>query len=253
MTISEINAFMARGYSKWYHNGDSRETCDDWLKAWDGIKAIMDESGIKNVWELNRKYDWEGELPSNMVQELEGELHNAGLDDSKYFEKRIEYCKELLNYVEDESSEQGNTRRAIADSHFYLGNEAECDRLYSEWLEADPKWGWGYVGWASVYESGRIGQGKDTAKAAEIYERVLSVYDLRDRISYVDNALSFYEELRDREKVSELRMELSRLQAASPNQTTMHRQVPVESDKVGRNDPCPCGSGKKYKKCCGKE
>jgi hypothetical protein len=23
--------------------------------------------------------------------------------------------------------------------------------------------------------------------------------------------------------------------------------------KVGRNDPCPCGSGKKYKKCCGKQ
>jgi preprotein translocase subunit SecA len=22
--------------------------------------------------------------------------------------------------------------------------------------------------------------------------------------------------------------------------------------KVGRNDPCPCGSGKKFKKCCGK-
>ncbi|PSW65989.1 hypothetical protein C0W88_06310 [Photobacterium leiognathi subsp. mandapamensis] len=27
---------------------------------------------------------------------------------------------------------------------------------------------------------------------------------------------------------------------------------PVKSDKtVGRNDPCPCGSGKKFKKCCG--
>jgi len=25
-----------------------------------------------------------------------------------------------------------------------------------------------------------------------------------------------------------------------------------ESPKVGRNDPCPCGSGKKYKKCCGR-
>lgn len=25
----------------------------------------------------------------------------------------------------------------------------------------------------------------------------------------------------------------------------------VKNDKVGRNDPCPCGSGKKYKKCCG--
>jgi preprotein translocase subunit SecA len=30
--------------------------------------------------------------------------------------------------------------------------------------------------------------------------------------------------------------------------------APIKSDqpKVGRNDPCPCGSGKKYKKCCGK-
>ena len=25
-----------------------------------------------------------------------------------------------------------------------------------------------------------------------------------------------------------------------------------ESPRIGRNDPCPCGSGKKYKKCCGK-
>ncbi len=27
---------------------------------------------------------------------------------------------------------------------------------------------------------------------------------------------------------------------------------PAKSVKIGRNDPCPCGSGKKYKKCCGK-
>ena len=26
----------------------------------------------------------------------------------------------------------------------------------------------------------------------------------------------------------------------------------VAEEKIGRNDPCPCGSGKKYKKCCGK-
>lgn len=25
----------------------------------------------------------------------------------------------------------------------------------------------------------------------------------------------------------------------------------INENKVGRNDPCPCGSGKKYKKCCG--
>ena len=34
-----------------------------------------------------------------------------------------------------------------------------------------------------------------------------------------------------------------------PGTKTEQRQ----SDKVGRNAPCPCGSGKKYKKCCGAE
>jgi hypothetical protein len=29
------------------------------------------------------------------------------------------------------------------------------------------------------------------------------------------------------------------------------RHLPVGAQKVGRNDPCPCGSGKKFKKCCG--
>ncbi len=26
--------------------------------------------------------------------------------------------------------------------------------------------------------------------------------------------------------------------------------VPCKVEKIGRNDPCPCGSGKKFKKCC---
>lgn len=30
------------------------------------------------------------------------------------------------------------------------------------------------------------------------------------------------------------------------------QQTIVKEKKIGRNDPCPCGSGKKYKKCCGK-
>jgi preprotein translocase subunit SecA len=33
----------------------------------------------------------------------------------------------------------------------------------------------------------------------------------------------------------------------------LQAHTPVVKDKVpGRNDPCPCGSGKKYKQCCGK-
>lgn len=32
---------------------------------------------------------------------------------------------------------------------------------------------------------------------------------------------------------------------------TMPRQFFTPTNKIGRNDPCPCGSGKKYKRCCG--
>lgn len=33
----------------------------------------------------------------------------------------------------------------------------------------------------------------------------------------------------------------------------LNRPMPLRNHpvKVGRNDPCPCGSGRKYKKCCG--
>lgn len=29
-----------------------------------------------------------------------------------------------------------------------------------------------------------------------------------------------------------------------------HSHEPIHVTKIGRNEPCPCGSGKKYKKCC---
>ncbi|HED24391.1 MAG TPA: preprotein translocase subunit SecA [Firmicutes bacterium] len=38
----------------------------------------------------------------------------------------------------------------------------------------------------------------------------------------------------------------------STGQSRPAKPEPVKVQKVGRNDPCPCGSGKKYKKCCGK-
>ena len=39
-----------------------------------------------------------------------------------------------------------------------------------------------------------------------------------------------------------------------PNKSSNEKAQPIKNDgpKVGRNDPCPCGSGKKYKNCCGK-
>ena len=51
------------------------------------------------------------------------------------------------------------------------------------------------------------------------------------------------EEIRQKQKQDYI---MSRGEDTPENKTVKH-----DKDKVGRNDPCPCGSGKKYKKCCG--
>jgi preprotein translocase subunit SecA len=45
--------------------------------------------------------------------------------------------------------------------------------------------------------------------------------------------------------------EQQRAAAQAPQGEQKVKQIKLEQPKVGRNDPCPCGSGKKYKKCCG--
>jgi preprotein translocase subunit SecA len=45
--------------------------------------------------------------------------------------------------------------------------------------------------------------------------------------------------------------ELAELQFVGGDASSSSKKTVVKGAKVGRNDPCPCGSGKKYKKCCG--
>jgi preprotein translocase subunit SecA len=47
------------------------------------------------------------------------------------------------------------------------------------------------------------------------------------------------------------RRELEQARLAGSGDYQPVQQVVRSGVKVGRNDPCPCGSGKKYKKCCG--
>ncbi len=72
-----------------------------------------------------------------------------------------------------------------------------------------------------------------------------------------DGAVEFVCEYRDRQGKRHRHHELALFRridgrwyfhdAAAPKVEQVRREQP----KVGRNEPCPCGSGKKYKKCCG--
>lgn len=55
-----------------------------------------------------------------------------------------------------------------------------------------------------------------------------------------------------REQVAQNQQEHPVEADGDPKNLTHTKQKPVHVEKVGRNDPCPCGSGKKYKNCHGK-
>jgi uncharacterized protein YecA (UPF0149 family) len=55
-------------------------------------------------------------------------------------------------------------------------------------------------------------------------------------------------------EVVEKRLEIKKLEAEVTEKERLHVSTPsrrsTKSSRVGRNDPCPCGSGKKLKHCC---
>ncbi|WP_161998695.1 preprotein translocase subunit SecA [Enterococcus asini] len=76
--------------------------------------------------------------------------------------------------------------------------------------------------------------------------------DMIGAIEYDATRLFMKAEIRQnvqREQVAQGEPEQTPEQAA---ETSAGQQRPVHVEKVGRNDPCPCGSGKKYKNCHGK-
>jgi preprotein translocase subunit SecA len=84
-------------------------------------------------------------------------------------------------------------------------------------------------------------------------------------VEYQREGFTFFEDLVHTTKVDSIRymfhVEVARREEQPKAQSittssakgdgTTQRQVKRDGDKIGRNDPCPCGSGKKYKRCHG--
>ena len=56
----------------------------------------------------------------------------------------------------------------------------------------------------------------------------------------------------ERRKENERELEMARRASGDGDSEAARKPIRRSQEKVGRNAPCPCGSGKKYKKCCGK-
>jgi preprotein translocase subunit SecA len=77
--------------------------------------------------------------------------------------------------------------------------------------------------------------------------------DMISRVKEQTLEILFRIQVAEPEEIDKLREpEEQNLVFSHGDDTEKKKPVKRDEDKVGRNDPCPCGSGKKYKKCCGK-
>jgi hypothetical protein len=289
-------------WQRWFPDKPSFETVDDkiqagyelresgsvavcraWLEAWSEVLHILDKAGMQSIQEFDGRFGGSQSL-FNWIQDLEGELWNAGLKDRQFLTARVALCEEgLRRFPTDDDLLTENRRRALAESYYELGETDKAEALYRSWLHLDPGWGWGWIGWSDCYRFTRT-ERRDWSRCEQILREGLAIADVRDRADVVDRLADACEQQGRGEEAAELRRQAKR----SPETVDVSRSVssvgkvlrqktkvhiggaglplsemsnlaammrettaPITRQKVGRNEQCPCGSGKKFKKCCG--
>ena len=203
---------------------------------------------------------------SNWVNDFEDCLccvvsnaHDAEVLDV-YGKMRIHLNEQILTLIEkDDELSSENAKRAIAETHFLMGNIKIGEKLFENYLSANPEWGWGWIGWSDQYWLCK-GERANYERGEEILLKALNVPGLKDRDSTVDRLIELYSESEQNDKLKalekkfkqedeEIKKRKKELYSGLDKRISDLNQA-VKA-KVGRNEPCPCESGKKYKKCCG--
>ena len=87
---------------------------------------------------------------------------------------------------------------------------------------------------------------------AEYKKEAFDIFaDLTGRISMDTVSRLFKIQIREEEEVKKQQVQLRQPVRYNRGEGSETNQPVTKGRKIGRNDPCPCGSGKKYKKCCG--
>ena len=225
-----------------------------WQEAWDIFKsAIKQFAETETLYGLMEALDYAYPI-DGWLQDYEMELENAG----KY-EENIAFCQKVLEIFDWEDSDDSCFRCGIGDSLFREEKVAESYEYYEDWLKNDTQNVNGINGFSWVlFENG------DVEKAYEVIRKVtwgISCYmdnsflfmrarELADHIGKKDES-KWYQQQLDKFENSFKKWKTGEDEIF--DEFTVPKQIPVVKEKkIYPNDPCPCGSGKKYKKCCGK-
>ncbi len=248
----EWDDFAQRGYEA-QEKGNESELLDCWWKAWKIFQDILGQEERKySVSELMEEQDFRYPVDA-WLQDMEMELGNLG-----EHEKRTAFCRAVLELMDWSLDDDSNFRSAIGEELYAAGKIEEGKAWFENWLKTIPDCvnGWLAYSWCVQEQEG--------TEAA---------YDLiRDKVAgkqctwknemLFERAKLLAEHLEQEEDCKYLEQQISSCRNAMRKADVYNDmyddfrlpvQEPVKKEKkIYPNDPCPCGSGKKYKKCCGK-
>lgn len=151
---------------------------------------------------------------------------------------------ELLKYMDDlyfEKSKQYEALLKYTNKHFFKGEEEKAEWLCEDIYDIC------HVGpdlknLLETYND-RVGGFKDMSQAEEILQLMV---ELSNSVRRWENNGHTSLEIFERNKKSKLGSIIDK-----PSELGGDNVIDIKTrKKIGRNDPCPCGSGKKYKNCC---
>lgn len=149
------------------------------LTIWEDLKALVNLIKAKSLHEIGHEsaYDllyWALTQADNLAA--------AARKDAELFEPYFQFCKEYTDmhegYLDREIRNLGNIRQHLAECYCRKGHFDACDALYEDWLEREPIWYWGWIGWSDCYWLFNISAKKNYAKAEKILNKGLSVPDI---------------------------------------------------------------------------
>jgi tetratricopeptide (TPR) repeat protein len=230
------------------------ERCKIWLDAWRVLVRLAEKLRIDSVRGFDERFRGI-ELLQNWVQDLEmemGDLARPGRD-LEWFQRRAQYCEAFLARFPNENQLlTQNMRRAWAESLYGIGETRRSDDLFENWLKEDPLWSWGWIGLADnhLYDASAPSH---LERAEQILLEGLTVERIQDKDAFYERLEYIYQQQNRKDKAAEMSALAKQWRPAPDRPASAQPPEPVQrsSPKVGRNDPCPCGSGKKFKKCCG--
>lgn len=225
----------------------SKDSARKLLAAWDHLVQIMarennmsDRLGVGTI-------DWQ---IGNWANDTTLVLHNSHLykDEIKVNEQILQ-----IQWHDHDNLFHENAKRDIADAYAEMGNTEKCLQLYEEYLREDPLWGWAWIGYFRQLQEHDEERFEPTLE--KLFQEVKAGTDFRDKKDLYREIGDEYSTLGNKERADFFYgledEECNR--SRSLYRGRISKLPEVEPKKIYPNDPCPCGSGKKYKKCCGRK